>query len=93
MNKGLWPHVVVRTVLAAPVPYLAVCGAILVAVSFQYVVDSDTVTALVGNIGVGPVIALAFLSQALSLYASIVAMRVIGLYYRHYKQRFPWQAE
>jgi hypothetical protein len=29
----------------------------------------------------------------LGVYSSLVAMRVIGLYYRHYKRRLPWVAE
>ncbi|MFH0982151.1 MAG: hypothetical protein V2A79_11490 [Planctomycetota bacterium] len=36
---------------------------------------------------------LRILAPALRVYFSIVAMRLIGLYYRHFKERFPWDWE
>jgi len=32
-------------------------------------------------------------AQLIQSYALIVTMRCIGLYYRHFKHRFPWSAE
>ena len=42
---------------------------------------------------ISALIALAVVSELAEAYAWIVAMRQIGLYYRHYKSRFPWKAE
>ena len=32
------------------------------------------------------------LATLASVYATIVSMKLIGLYYRHYSDRFPWDA-
>lgn len=39
------------------------------------------------------VMLLGFFARGLELYATIVAMRVIGLYYHHFKARFAWSWE
>ena len=36
---------------------------------------------------------LILLNNILSIYAMIVAMRAIGLFYRHFKHKLPWKAE
>ena len=90
---GLWPHVVVRTALCAPLPYLAICAAIVVAsvlaalphtAQFAGVIKGNSWTSAMG---------LEIIANSMWLYASIVEMRAIGLYYRHYKHRLPWVAE
>ena len=45
-----------------------------------------------GGIATGG-LAFTVLTEGLRLYFSIVTMQLIGLYYRHFKQRFPWDWE
>ena len=45
-----------------------------------------------GGIATGG-LAFTVLTQGVGLYFSIVSMRLIGLHYRHFKQRFPWDWE
>lgn len=90
---GLWPHVVVRTALSAPVAYLAICAALLVAAAIAALPDVLIATGAAQPIASAPALALRAAGEAVGLYAAIVAMRVIGLFYRHYKHRLPWVAE
>ncbi|MGQ9651084.1 MAG: hypothetical protein ACUVXJ_13320 [Phycisphaerae bacterium] len=95
--SGLWPHIVVRTVLCAPAPYLAMCGTLLIA-AVIWILPS---TPLFDNLYIkaaqllGPrgLLAIHLPRDLISLYGMIVAMRTIGLYYRHFKHKFPWAAE
>jgi len=91
--QGLWPHTIIRTAWAAPLPYLAVWGALLVAAGVTFLPDTDLFASLGSRWGVRGMILLRMAGYAMSVYAMIVAMRVIGLFYRHYKKRFPWVAE
>lgn len=91
--SGLWPHVVVRTALAAPVPYLAVCGAVVAAYFIMVLPDTLVFASLAGKLPALSTRAFESFSAALGVYAVVVAMRVIGLYYRHYKHKLPWVAE
>jgi len=95
--SGLWPHVVARTALCAPAPYLAMCGTLLIA-AVVWVLPS---TSLFDNLYIkaaqllgrrGPLV-IQLPQDLISLYGMIVAMRTIGLYYRHFKHKFPWAAE
>lgn len=94
---GLWPHLVVRTVTAAPLAYLGLWGVLFVAGWLQALPYSDSFQSLLAklskNAGGGPIMGSIIINAILTTYASIVAMRAIGLYYRHYKRRFPWTAE
>lgn len=94
---GLWPHVIVRTALVAPLPYLALCGVLLVAAGITTFPSTQLYADLVNSLSnrtnrsfLWPLI---LINSGLGVYAIIVAMRSVGLYYRHYKQRFPWVAE
>jgi len=94
---GLWPHVIIRTALAAPLAYLAVWGVILIA---AFITMLPVLTPFIGPIRTfmasAPArsgIFLFLLNQILSVYAMIVAMRAIGLFYRHFKHKLPWTAE
>lgn len=122
--SGLWPHLVVKTVLAAAPAYLLVCGVVAVAglggappatsarvliwlfelllSATRGVVPSalppDPLSQWLSRLaGASPAfkvaVGLHILEVLISLYAAIVSMRVIGLYYCHYKRRFPWAAE
>lgn len=91
--RGLWPHVIIRTVLSAPLPYAAICAAVLAARVIVSLPESAFFARMIMNLPVRGVFALHILSIAMSIYGMIVAMRVIGLFYRHYKHRFPWAAE
>lgn len=90
---GLWPHMAVRTVLAAPIPYLAVCAALALAAGLLVLPSTNLFQSTVNRFIPGAAVKLAIFNSVLTAYAMIVAMRVIGLFYRHYKQKFPWAAE
>jgi len=90
---GLWPHIVARTAIAAPLGYLTICVAIMAA---------DALTALptdprfIASLGLGKWLSgwsLRIIGTVLGMFSSLLAMRVIGLYYRHFKRRLPWVAE
>ncbi|HOW72927.1 MAG TPA: hypothetical protein PKY77_20185 [Phycisphaerae bacterium] len=86
---SLMPHHVVLTPLAAPLAYLAICATILVAMGILIVPELPQVRHYVAQAGlVG-----GLFTSALNVYAFVVAMRAIGLYYRHFKHKFPWTAE
>ena len=95
--SGLWPHTVIRTVLAAPLPYLAVCGAVIIAGTIVTAPFSGLADNLIQRFMPIPSARVGFLlflfMQALAVYAMIVAMRAIGLFYRHFKHKLPWTAE
>lgn len=95
--NGLWPHIVVRTALCAPGAYLAICGTLLIAAAIWILPSTPLfselyvkATQLLGRRG--PLV-VSLPQDLISLYGMIVAMRTIGLYYRHYKHKFPWVAE
>ena len=48
---------------------------------------------LAGRLPVQAWLGLQAIHIALNVYCFIVAMRVIGLYYRHFRQRIPWAGE
>ena len=84
----------IRTIVSALLPYLYVWFMLIVAVA------ANTL-ALSGGLGMLPEPAAAFLSEGVpgaivatftSVYTSIITMKLIGLYYRHYSDRFPWDA-
>lgn len=82
------------TIARAPGGYLAVClllvaaAAILVAGS----VSAAVTGALLGG-GLGAALLVGLLTSFVGAYAAVVCMRAIGLFYRHYKDRFAWAAE
>jgi len=91
--RGLWPHRMVWTVFRAPLPYLAVCGMLIIAVSLWCLPHLSMVQAQVDKLGRRAIPAFFFARDLIGMYGMIVAMRTIGLFYRHYKHRFPWAAE
>jgi hypothetical protein len=91
--SGVWPHTVIQTALSAPLAYLAVWGMLLATVGGVYAIQLVIEARLAANLPFQTMLGLAFVNTCLSLYMSIVTMRTIGLFYRHYKHRFPWTAE
>lgn len=87
IRADLWVRTIIRTF---PV-YVAICGLLgLVCVS------QIVVTVLVGGLlsaSSKTALGLAMAGSVVSAYGWVVTMRIIGLYYLHYKHRFPWRAE
>lgn len=90
-------HLLILTVIKTPLAYLSVCllvGVAIVSASVSTMGMDGLLTRLFGR---HPPLSLVAISVVLGgvvqTYAWIVAMRVIGLYYRHFKSRFPWRAE
>jgi hypothetical protein len=94
---GLWPHTIIRTAAAAPLAYLALCGVLLVTAGLNYLPYAECsqpiVTAIATKASRGQLWLLTIAGSFLTTYATIVAMRAIGLYYRYYKRKFPWTME
>lgn len=81
----------VRTILAALLQYLAIWVMLLVAFGVQLALflvlaSSGAPTGLVS------LLLAEFVANAVFVYTLIVAMRQIGLFYRHFSDRFPWTA-
>jgi len=86
--SGLWPHVIIRTALAAPLAYGAIGVTLAIAVGLMSLPELVPASWLPASFWT-----LHTINGILSAYAAIVAMRAIGLYYRHFKHKFPWVAE
>ena len=71
----------VVTVLKSLPVYVLTAGAVFVALSRNYLLAA--VVDVLGILGGAVLI-------AIGLYLEIVAMRMIGLYYHHFKHRFAW---
>jgi hypothetical protein len=95
--NGLWPHTVIHTALIAPLPYLALCGVLLVAAGITCLPFMDAYNKAISDLSTRAnqsfVWVATVINAGLSSYAAIIAMRAIGLYYRHYKKKFSWVAE
>ncbi len=83
----------VRTVIRSFLPYLAVCLLVAAAIGLQW----SVVVVLAGGLGLGTIqigpMAATVLGLGVTAYSWIVVMRIIGLYYRHFKRRFAWEWE
>jgi len=94
---GLWPHTIVLTALVAPLPYLAMCGVLLLAAAITSLPYTDFYAKAIDQVATRTNQSFFWMAvvvnSALSAYAMIGAMRALGLYCRHYKRRFPWVAE
>lgn len=90
---NLLPRHVMGVVRSAPVAYLVVCLAVLLAVLL-----AGGVLVLLYFIPVQrflscPGVAAVLFASAMIAYAGLLGMRAVGLYYRHYKRDWPWFAE
>jgi hypothetical protein len=94
---GLWPLRIIRTAAAAPLAYLAMCVVLLIAAAIAALpylpVYRNLLGSLAGLTNRSFLWLFTVVNSTISAYAAIVAMRAIGLYYRHYKRKFPWVAE
>ncbi len=91
--RGLWPHLVIGTVLASPPAYLALWAALIASVCLGAIPSSTTFTTLAARLPAQGLLGLEAIRIALNIYCFIVAMRAIGLYYRHFRARIPWAGE
>jgi len=79
---------IVATLMRTIIPYILVF--ILLA---AVVIMSSTLTYMLtakGTSTTGGAIAIKLLLQVIQLYAAVVTMQVIGMYYHHFKTRFAW---
>lgn len=85
------------TIARAPGAYLCICAALGAVVGMAYGASLLAQGLLPGGRGVGSIlaraIALLFVGSVCQVYFSFASMRIIGLFYRHYKARFAWLAE
>ncbi len=91
--RGLWPHLVIGTVLASPLAYLALWGTLIASVLLATIPFWTAFVTLAGRLPVQGWLGLEAIHVAMNVYCFIVAMRAIGLYYRHFRQRIPWAGE
>ena len=91
--RALWPPtLVVRTILASPLPYLVVVGLLV----GSDVASERIMAAMDGKVAVTSLtsaIILKVVLEIISMYVTIIGMKAVGLYYRHFKDRFPWSGE
>lgn len=84
----------IRTIVSAPVPYLAIWFLLGVAMIFQLLALGAGVGQLpdsVIQLIEAPIIGHAVVNLS-AIYLAISVMKIIGLYYRHFSDRFPWDA-
>ena len=90
---GMMPHLVIRTALAAPRDYLLIWGVLLGAIVLTVVPVHPSILEGVARVWAEAICLAIVACPFVSLYAAIVTMRAIGLYYYHHKARFPWKVE
>ncbi|UCG31802.1 MAG: hypothetical protein JSU68_09045 [Phycisphaerales bacterium] len=81
---------IVLTIVRSFLPYVAVVGLIVLTVGGQGWAASKLAE---GEKTFGQMAGVIAVQQLLMAWAILVTMRCIGLYYRHFKNRFPWSAE
>lgn len=82
------------TIARAPLGYLAI-WLLLVAANAIMVASALALQLAAAVLGGGLALAMGaiLLTAIAAAYATVVSMRAIGLFYRHYKDRFAWAAE
>lgn len=90
-NAMMRIDLMIATILRAPGGYLATVafwgGAVALSVAGEWAIDQMNAG---GGGGFGPHLMALVLKDGLAIYTGIVALRVIGLYYHHFKDRFAW---
>ncbi len=83
------------TIARALPQYLLTCGLLLLAVGVGWVsqVGVNLWMGLGGAKPLGLVFSVSVFVAAVECWAALVAMRIIGLFYHHYKRHFAWIAE
>ena len=82
----------VRTIARTFPAYAAICALLGVVFMLQiaaFLLVGGAFSLGSGTSGVG----LEVVGAVITTYGWVVTMRIIGLYYRHHKRRFPWVAE
>lgn len=83
------PDLLLRAIAAAPAQYLFICLLLVVAAAIHYL--GEYAASLIA-----PAVsrwAVTVITSTVQYYSLIVAMCLIGLFYRHYHRRFPWGME
>lgn len=84
----------VRTAISAIGPYILICGLLAVALVLQFLAMGYGLGALpepILDFADNP-IAWSLVTNLSKVYFMIATMKVIGLFYRHFSDRFPWDA-
>ena len=82
----------VRTIARTFPAYAAICA--LLGVVFMLQIAAFLLVGGAFSLGSGTSGAsLQVVGAVITTYGWVVTRRIIGLYYRHYKSRFPWRAE
>lgn len=83
----------VKSVVGSPGPYLLICLLLLLAVgpvtAGRIYIYFDGVAPLTELTGLGP-FSMMVVFRVLESYGILVCTRLIGLYYHHFKEDFPW---
>jgi hypothetical protein len=82
----------IRTVVSAFVPYLFVWFMIGLAVVAQVVASGAGGSWLPDAVLTTNPLVFSLISNLMLVFIMITSMKIIGLYYRHYSDRFPWSA-
>ena len=88
----LRPDLIIRSVIAAFGPYLLCCGC-LYAAAYLWNWAIAGVLPEGSNVGFGIALAAAILTSIGGVCITLYAMRIVGLFYRHYKHRLAWAFE
>lgn len=81
----------VRTILSAPLQYLMIWVMLLLAFGVQVALYVLLASAGAPT-GLGGILLAELVANIVFVYTLIVCMRQIGLFYRHFSDRFPWTA-
>lgn len=91
---------IVRAVVSSFLPYLLIVLLVAAASIAPAMILQAAGVRLAGGVALGGIAAaiksmliFVVLASGVEVYFSIIAMRFIGLYYRHFKDRFPWDWE
>ncbi len=83
-----------RSIMGALPAYLATVFAVGAAITLKFVIAGSVASGVGSGTGVGGAVGsslfVSMLATGVALYFDIVAMRMIGLYYHHFKHRFAW---
>ncbi len=87
-------HTLIRAILVAPASYAVICLSVVVAGGLGMLLAVGPVGLIESVFGARPplglVIAVIASVAAAKIYAALVSMRLIGLYYRHFKDDLPF---
>ncbi len=95
--RALRPDLIVATVARTLLPYLAVWAMLAVALGLLFLPKLVGAFGRPGGVPGGGALAGTWVTSVIACVFSgfllIIIMRILGLYYRHFKDRFAWHAE